>query len=89
RRAWFAGNSAFALIGASQADGDRPRVVVTTVPGDNRAVVIVGMSNGSVHNKTVEQAAEQVQRQGGVLPGRWPEAGWSSDAAAGLEPLSD
>ena len=89
RSAWFAGNSAFALIGTTQADGDRASVVVTTVPRNNRTPVIVGMSNGSVHNKTVKQAVELVQRQGGELPERWPEAGWSADASAGLEPLSD
>jgi hypothetical protein len=89
RSAWFDGNSAFALVGTTLTDRDRPRVVVTTVPSNNRVQVIVGMSNGSVHNKTVKQAAELVQRQGGLLPGRWPEAGWSADTAAGLEPLSD
>lgn len=89
RAGWLAGNSPIALVGTTQADHDRPRVVVTTVPGDSRSPVIVGMSNGSVHNKTVKQVVELVQRQGGVLPGRWPEAGWSAEAAAGLDPLSD
>ena len=89
RSAWLTGNSAFALVDTTAADRDRPRVVVTTVPRNLRDQVVVGMSNGSVHNKTVKQAADLVQRQGGALPGRWPEAGWSVDAAAGLEPLSD
>lgn len=89
RAAWMEGNGAFALVGHELREGDRLSVVVTTLPENNRSQVIVGMSNGSVHFKTVKQAAAMVAQQGGVLPGRWPSAGWSSDAAAGVEALSD
>lgn len=89
RAGWVAGNAAFALIGCEGIEGDRPSVVVTTLPESNRSKVIVGMSNGAVQNKTVKRAAEEVTRQGGVLPERWPSAGLSPDAAAGVEVLGD
>ncbi len=89
RAGWIEGNSVFALVGNDAADSGRPSVVVMSLPESNRAQVIVGMSNGSVHFRTVKQAADQVQRQGGELPGRWPSRGLSADAAAGVEALGD
>ncbi|MFK7789542.1 MAG: hypothetical protein AB8C95_08655, partial [Phycisphaeraceae bacterium] len=89
RAGWVAGNAAFALIDSEKQKDDRPTMVVTTLPNSNRSQVVVGMSNGSVHFKTVRRAAEQVARQGGTLPERWPSPGLSLDAAAGVEALSD
>lgn len=89
RSAWFAGNSAFALVGGGDAAAKRMRVVVTTLPAGNDDRVVVGMSNGSVHNKSVKQVAGLLSKQGSALPERWPALGLSADAAAGLEPLGD
>lgn len=90
RANWLSGASVLALVGASGGhESAKSRVVVTTLPANQKSMVVVGLSNGSVHNKTVKQAAQMVVRQGGVLPDGWPGSGWSEDAAAGLEPLSD
>ena len=89
KSAWLGGHSVFALVEASSAEGNGPRVVVTSLPRGNRDTVTVGLSNGSVHRKTAEQAAKLMHQQGGELPGRWPSPGLSADAAAGVQPLSD
>lgn len=90
RAGWVEGLGVFALVGVSgDHEAGKSRVVVTTVPRSQKSVVVVGLSNGSVHNKTAQKAAELLRRQGAELPSGWPGQAWSADAAAGLEPLSD
>jgi hypothetical protein len=89
RSNWLSAHSAFALVDAEGVREGRSRVVVTSLPRDNRSPVVLGMHNGAVQNKTPTQAARQIASQGGSLPERWPSSGLSADAAAGVEPLSD
>lgn len=89
RRNWFDGHSAFVLLGRHAAQSEAETVVVATLPADQKARVIIGMANGSVHQKSGKDAAALLLRQEGSLPARWPDLGWTADAAAGLEPLGD
>ncbi|MEM6258883.1 MAG: hypothetical protein AAGI37_11275 [Planctomycetota bacterium] len=89
RANWLDGHSAFVLLGQAAGDAHTEHVWVSTLPADHKAVVIVGMSTGAVYEKSGKEAAALILQQEGSLPERWPGLGWSEDAAAGLEPLSD
>ena len=89
RAAWLDANSAFLLFGRFAGSGQSSSVVVSTLPENGKAMVVVGMANGAVHQKRAKDAAQLLQFQEGALPDRWPNSAWSREATVGLEPLSD